>query len=244
MPDLAACRKVFFSFPHVTDPDRWDDYHRWHLLDHQPENLALPGVLHGDRWVRTPQCRASSEVDREPAFTAADHVAMYWFAEPVRESLREWYELGRTTGEEGRRPDLAWTERPATGFFRPLGGVVSDGVSITASALPYRRHAGVVLEILRVEEPATVEADEQARNWHATALPAVRRHEGVAGTWVFASRDLTLRRTDGDADLPAPGTFQLALHFCVDDPVAVAGALAPADPAVVLRTPLVSARLL
>ncbi|WP_235736375.1 hypothetical protein [Nocardioides alcanivorans] len=243
MPSLQDCRRVFFSFPHVTDPARWDDYHRWHLLDHQPQNLALPGVLHGDRWVRTPECRAAAAVDSDPALTKADHVAMYWFADPVRESLREWYELGRTTGEQGRRPELAWTERPVTGFFRPLGGVVADGVTVTAEALPYRRHAGVVLEVLRVDTPGSAVADEQARHWHTEVLPAVRRHEGVAGTWTFASRDLTML-TGGEPEKPAAGTFQVALHFCASDPIAVAGSLPAPGADVVLRTPLISARLL
>ncbi len=242
MPSLATCRRAFFSFPHVTDAARAEDYHAWHLLDHQPQNLALPGVLHGDRWVRTPECREASEVDREPALGIADHVAIYWFADPVRESVAEWFELGRTTGEEGRRPDLAWTERRATGFFRPLGGVVSDGVSITAEALPYRQHAGVILEVLRVDAPGSVAADEQARSWHHDALPAVRRHPGVAGTWAFASRDVTLRSAAGEVTQPAAGALQVALHFCLTDPVEVAGALPPADPHVVLRSPLISAR--
>ena len=242
MVDLASCRKVFFSFPHVVDPGRRDDYHRWHLLDHQPENLALPGVLHGDRWVRSDACRAASEVDREPAFSLADHLAMYWFATPTRESVAEWYELGRTTGEQGRRPDLGWTVRPATGFFRPLGGVVADGVTVTPAALPFRHHAGVVVEVLRVDTPGTVEADEQVRRWHTAALADVRRHEGVAGTWTFASRDLTLQR-EGGPEEPKAGSIQLALHFCEADPIEVAGGLPPADPHVVLRTPLLAARL-
>lgn len=242
MPDLGRCRKVFFSFPRV-NPARRNDYHRWHLLDHQPENLALPGVLHGDRWVRTDACRAATEVDREPALSDADHVAMYWFADPVRESLAEWYELGRTTGEHGRRPDLAWTERLATGFFRPLGGAVTGGVTVTPAALPFRHHTGVVLEILRVAEPGSAAADAHARRWHEEALADVRRSEGVAGTWTFASRDFTVQRPSG-AEKPEAGAFQLALHFCVDDPVAVAGRLPAADSGVVLRTPLVSARLL
>ena len=126
MGDLSDCTRVFFSFPEVIDPARHADYNAWHQLDHQPENLALLGVLHGDRWVRTPDCRAASDVEDEPVLGAADYVAMYWFADPVRASVAEWVELGETTREQGRRPELAWTRRRLTGFFRPLTGRVGS----------------------------------------------------------------------------------------------------------------------
>ena len=57
---VAAAPLAFFSFPEVLDPARHRDYNAWHQLDHLPENRALRGVLHGERWVRTPACRAAS----------------------------------------------------------------------------------------------------------------------------------------------------------------------------------------
>jgi len=248
MPRLDTSRRVFFSFPQVTDPGRHHDYNAWHVHDHQPENRALDGVLHGDRWVRTPQCRAASPATDSPV-GLADYVAMYWFADPVEESVAEWYSLGQTTLELGRRPELAWTTRRLTGFFRPLECRVSDEVVISAGALPYRQHAGVLLEVLQVAAPGSAGADTAARAWHTTHLPAVRRHDGVLGTWTFASRDVTLVGegatgvAGGTTRLRSPGELLVALHFCDRDPVGLAPALdqpVPDGAAVVLRTPLVS----
>ncbi len=239
MPRLDTCRRVFFSFPQVTDPNRHHDYNAWHLLDHQPENRALAGVLHGDRWVRTPQCRTASP-STESALGLADYVAMYWFADPVEDSISEWYQLGQTTLELGRRPELDWTTRRLTGFFRPLECRLSDDVRISTSALPYRAHAGVLLEVVRVADPGSAQADAAARHWHETQLPAVRRHEGVAGTWTFASRDVTVVGEETERH-KAPGEFLVALHFCETDPVALATALdrpTIEGTEVVLRTPL------
>ncbi len=240
MPRLNDCRRVFFSFPQVTDPQRHKDYNTWHQLDHQPENRALDAVLHGDRWVRTPQCRTASPSADDAAVGAADYVAMYWFADPVEDSVAEWFQLGQTTLELGRRPDLKWTTRRLSGYFRPLDGRVSDGVRISASALPYRAHAGVLLEVLRVAEPRSAQADAAAREWHHELLPAVRRHDGVLGTWTFASRDVTVVGDEAERHR-APGQFLVALHFCETDPVTLAAALdrpTPAGTEVLLRTPL------
>lgn len=245
---LEQCRRVFFSFPQVTDPAKHPEYNAWHQLDHQPENRALAGVLHGDRWVRTPTDRAASpavpaHADAQ-ALDLADYVAMYWFADPVADSVAEWLELGRTTGELGRRPDLEWTTRRLTGFFRPLEGRVADGVEVSASALPFRVHAGVIVEVVQVAEPGTPSADAALRSWHRDHLAAVRRQPGVAGTWTFASRDVTIT---GDKPVRSKraGEYLVAVHFCEAPPVDV---LAASDAATsqaeigglttVLRTPL------
>lgn len=244
---LEQCRRVFFSFPQVTDPAKHPEYNAWHQLDHQPENRALPGVLHGDRWVRTPADRAAGAGlggaegnSAAGALDRADYVAMYWFADPVADSVAEWLELGRTTGELGRRPDLEWTKRPLTGFFRPLEGRVAEGVEISASALPFRIHAGVIVEVVQVDAPGTAEADAALRSWHRDHLAAVRRQPGVAGTWTFASRDVTITDAEPVRSKQA-GEYLVALHFCESAPADLVGA-AP-EPTIdgltsVLRTPV------
>ncbi|MQW74324.1 hypothetical protein GHK92_00400 [Nocardioides sp. dk4132] len=243
---LSRCTRVFFSFPEVTDPARHRDYNAWHQLDHRPENLALPGVLHGERWVRTPECRAASAVDADPVLSAAQYVAMYWFAEPAAASIEEWSELGQTTLEQGRRPELDWTVRRLNGFFRPLGGRVAPGVEISPEALPHRPHRGVVLEVLRADEPSGAAAEAGFGALHREHLPAVLARPGVLGTWSFTSRDVTLRegvpgqeRVRREADR---GRLTVLLHWCEADPVEVAATLpAPVErPGLrtVLRTPL------
>ncbi|NPC98697.1 hypothetical protein [Nocardioides sp. zg-DK7169] len=242
---LSRSTRVFFSFPEVTDPARHRDYNAWHQLDHRPENLALPGVLHGDRWVRSPECRAASAVDADPVLSAAQYVAMYWFAEPAGPAIEEWAELGQTTLEQGRRPELDWTRRRLNGFFRPLGGRVAPGVEISAEALPHRPHRGVVLEVLRAEEPSSVAAEAGFGVLRRAHLPAVLALPGVLGTWSFASRDVTLREGPGVGEVRREtdrGRLTVVLHWCEADPVEVAATL-PAvveEPGLrtVLRTPL------
>jgi hypothetical protein len=40
-----------FSLTAAAPPDTDDDYLRWHLLDHMPEQYQLPGIVHGLRWI-------------------------------------------------------------------------------------------------------------------------------------------------------------------------------------------------
>lgn len=228
MSRLTDATRVFFSFPEVRD-GRHQDYEAWHQLDHLPENRALPGVLHGERWVRTAECRDASDVDDEPSLSAAQHVAMYWFREPARESIEEWLALGESTRREGRRPDLDWTTRRLTGFFVPERGTVDPAARISLAALPFRPARGVVLEAHRLDESDGGQDDRLAE---LVALP------GVVGSWSFRGRRVT---TNPSGDLEEPGRLRLTLHWCEDDPVDVARRIvsAPAAPgALLLRTPL------
>ena len=227
--------RAFFSFPEVVDPGRHRDYNAWHQLDHRPQNLALDGVAHGDRWVRTPACRRASPVDLDPDLSAAHYLAMYWFREPARTSIEEWRELGTTTLELGRRPELGWTRRRHTGFYRPLEGWVAPGVTVTADAVPHRPHRGVVLEVLRADDPTEPVAEAGFRR-HRTDLAAALALPGVAGAWTFGSRDPAVRAADGST--------RLTLVWCDDDPREVVGAmpdpLAGQGLRTVLRTPLLT----
>lgn len=227
--------RAFFSFPEVLDPARHRDYNAWHQLDHRPQNLALDGVAHGDRWVRTPACRDASPVDLAPDLSAAHYVAMYWFREPARASIEQWRELGTTTLEQGRRPELGWTRRRHTGFYRPLAGGVGPGVTVTADAVPHRPHRGVVLEVLRADDPTGPAAESGFGN-HRAAVAAALARPGVTGAWTFGSRDGGGRAADGST--------RITILWCDDDPLDVVADLP--EPLTghglrtVLRTPLLT----
>src|SRR5579862_6444048 len=85
--------KVFFSFTQIPDPTKHRAYNEWHQLDHRPENLALPGVLYGERWVRSPECIAASSAADE-RFDTFHYLNMYWLREPIEESRKAWQDLG------------------------------------------------------------------------------------------------------------------------------------------------------
>lgn len=246
MNAITPSTRVFFSFPEVIDADRHADYNAWHQLDHLPENLALPGVLHGQRWVRSPDCRGASGVDAEPLLSPAQYVAMYWFAEPAECSIAEWLELGATTLQLGRRPELAWTVRRMKGFFRPLRGHVAPRVDISAAALPYRPTRGVVLVVHRVASPRGASAERAFATLHHDWLPAAVSLPGVAGAWTFASREVTFESAPDVVArrLDRPGELRITVFYCDDDPVDTARRIAgvpggePKDVEAVLRTPL------
>ena len=236
MTTVTESTRVFFSFPEVRD-GRHEAYNAWHQLDHLPENRALPGVLHGERWVRTPECREAADVDEEPTLSGAQYVAMYWFREPAPASIDEWLALGESTRQAGRRPELAWTTRRLTGFFEPEHGHVDPAARVSLAALPFRPARGVVLEAHRVDDPDA--ALRQAERLSVTAtLP------GVTGSWSFLGRRVTLTPPDdGRSDLGEPGRLRLTVHWCEADPVEVVrwiAAGAPAGPGatLLLRTPL------
>lgn len=212
MTTPSTAPRVFISFPRVTHPRHHRDYNAWHQLDHQPENLALPGVLHGARWVRSPDCRAVGTADG--LLRDVDYLAMYWFAEPAEESIRRWRQLGETTRWQGRRPDLRWTERPLTGFFTPLRGYVATRARISVDALPFRPHTGVYAYVTAYEEPLPVEVDEQWEWYDRVAAPTMVHVPGVVGGWTFFGQ---------------PSTGQLihiALYYLDGDPIEVAAAVA------------------
>ena len=196
---MSTSTRAFFSFPEVVDPARHRDYNAWHQLDHRPENLALDGVVHGDRWVRTPACRTASAVDLDP--------------------------------------DLGAARRRHTGFYRPLEGLVAPGVPVSAHAVPHRPHRGVVLEVLRTEEP-TDPRTEAGFGRHRADLTAALCLPGVVGAWSFGSRDPSGASPDGSA--------RISLLWCDDDPCVVAAGLPEplTGPGLrtVLRTPLLSIR--
>src|SRR5947209_2213704 len=97
-------QRAFFSFVDLTDQSRHAEYNDWHLYDHRPENLALPGVAWGDRWARLD--RAGDDPDRAGTTTeeyaGVDYVAMYWFREPLEQSIAEWFKLGSDSVQWGR----------------------------------------------------------------------------------------------------------------------------------------------
>src|SRR5258708_33091163 len=84
--------RVYFSLSEITDPRKHRDHNEWHQLDHQPENLLLPGVALGGRWVRSPDCAAVS-TGAVDDYTKSHYGIMYWFREPMTEPLDDFFAL-------------------------------------------------------------------------------------------------------------------------------------------------------
>ncbi|MCX4388146.1 hypothetical protein OG777_14560 [Micromonospora peucetia] len=228
-PETAT--RAFFSFPKVTDAARHRAYNAWHQLDHRPENLALPGVVHGDRWVRTPACeRLGSYPDL--ALAGSQYMAMYWFAEPTADSIPAWKDLGDRAIHQGRRPELAWTERPMTRMFRPVQGYVAPRALVTLAALPFRPNRGVHVEVSRVETSLHPDVADLSQFEHETQVPDLLARDGVAGVWTFRSAP---SRSNPDGPV-----VRIRLTYLEADPVEFTRALAagplPAPPAALAST--------
>jgi hypothetical protein len=190
---------LFLSFATVAD-GRHDEYNAWHQLDHRPENLVLPGVLAGERWVRTPECAAAYPV-ADPTLDTTHYVNSYWFRPPVQASLAEWQRLAELSFQQGRRPDVRIASRPMMGLWAPVSGWVADRVGVSPEALLLRPARGVLLSVLRLDEPKTPAAEVWLgeRERRARGLLEI---DGVAGVWTASSTSTTL----DPSWLPTPGS--------------------------------------
>lgn len=207
---------ALFSFGRLSDPTKHREYNEWHQLDHRPENLALPGVAWGDRWVRSPDCARDGDVGQEP-YTATQYTNMYWLRAPVDETIRQFVDLGERCRQWGRRPDLAYVQRDLTGFFTVVAVLATRRTSVTSAAVPIRPARGVHVSLIRIRLPDSPPTDELFRWYDRIRMPALLKVPGVAGAAIFASAPGTSR---GEVRA-APQDLRLHLLYLDDDPVAV-----------------------
>ena len=217
--------KAFFSFASLTDPTRHRAYNAWHQLDHRPENLALDGVVYGERWVRSPDCAARGVAAQGLADT--HYVNMYWFAEPAEASIAQWQQLAERSFQWGRRPDVAFTARPFMGFFSAIKGYASPRVLLSADALPFRPTRGVHISLARLAAPHD-RATEALFSWYdQVRLPTLLTCPGVAGAWTFSSDSSTIdaaftpdeESTTFRSSATAPGSLRMTVVFLDGDPL-------------------------
>ena len=206
-------RKSFFSFVELTDPSRHHEYNEYHQLDHRPSNLALPGVIWGDRWVRTP-ANAQASAGTDERLMATHYVAMYWFAEPLDRSIPEWQELGERSFQWGRKPDTDWTRRKV-GMFVPLKGYVAERVRVSEDVLPFRPVTGMHVTVSQIAEPHRGATEEVYRWYDRTRTPQLVSCDGVAGAWTFYS-EWTAFGSKEDRDTLAK--YRITLVFLDGDP--------------------------
>ena len=220
--------EVFISFAEVLDPTRHRDYNEWHQLDHRPENLALPGVRYGERWVRSPDCAAAG-LEPLPALANTHYVNMYWFRDPAQPSITEWQKLAERSFQWGRRPEARYAIRPLMGFFTAVKGYVAPRILISPDALPFRPNLGVHMILYRMFEPHSTATEEVLAWYDRVHIPDVVACPGVAGAWTFSSTSTTLDpgweavsgSTTFDQKSGQGGHLRAAVIFLDDDPLVV-----------------------
>jgi hypothetical protein len=207
---------AFFSFAELTDSAKHHAFNEYHQLDHRPENLALPGVIFGDRWVRSPDC--ARVIPSPPTeFSGVQYMTMYWLREPVETTRLEWMDFGTQATHLGRRPDLAWATRPLVGAFIPVKGYVNSRVLISAEALPFRPNRGIFATVTRLSDDLA--AVERLAAWHDRIhIPDMLDCRGVAGAWTFVSESAYPGR-HGALTATSPPALRIHVYFLDEDPL-------------------------
>ncbi|HXY93700.1 MAG TPA: hypothetical protein VEP49_14560 [Acidimicrobiia bacterium] len=195
----------------ASSPDGDDaPYLEWHGLDHMPEQYQIPGLLYGQRWASTPECRAARAMQAE-RFTPTNHVVQYLFGEPLEQAVDDWFTLGADLHRVGRFP----FRLPAVAL---LGMDVVEchaapSAPVTPEVLPERPNRGIYLAIESPDDPAT------PPGWTAEHLDRLLAVAGVAGLWTFTNGTVRPDRFDQTG-------FHATVVYLDGDPVQVAGAVA------------------
>ena len=187
------------------------EYLTWHQLDHMPQQWEIPGMVFGQRWVSTPECRAA-RLAQDERFTPVNHVVHYLWGEPLTESIDDFFTLGAHLYKIGRFP------QSLPGVF--LSGFDLESMHAAPSALvtpeivPFRPNRGMFLV---VEYPAS---GSGATTWQADDVDALLAVDGVAGFWHFTPGTLRLDRFDTTG-------ASASVVYLDDDPVVVTQRLDP-----------------
>lgn len=211
----------FFSFIKLTDKSTSKSYNEWHQLDHRPENLALPGVLWGDRWALTGTCAALARGESD--LRDVDFIATYAFQSPVDQAVAEWTRLGEASFQWGRGPMLPGIERKLLAFFQPVKAYAATSALVDPEVIPFRPNRGIHITVTRLEEPHSDAAHEWFAREDREVIPALLNVPGVAGAWTYAyshpQRHDTLSFEESAVE--AQGSLRVRVLFLDDDPCAV-----------------------
>jgi hypothetical protein len=195
----------------ASSPDGDDSrYLRWHHLDHLPQQYEVAGMLFGQRWVSTPQCRALRPVQSD-RFEPVNHVVHYLFGEPVAQCVDEFFALRDHLIEIGRFPE--WLPNRLVAGGEPVEAHAAASALVTAEVVPYRPNQGAYLVIEQADPPSA------GARWSPEHVERLLEIDGVAGFWSFAPT--TLR-----PDEFSKSGYSVAVCYLDDDPVAIAPSIA------------------
>jgi hypothetical protein len=192
------------------------DYLAWHQLDHMPEQYRLTGMLHGQRWLSTPRCRAERLVGVGD-WATVDHVVLYLMGEPVESTLDDFMRLGATLRRAGRYP----VALPSV--FAGATGITSTAAAppalVGAEVVPWRPNRGVFVMVEEADggtrKPGGHRAFDSGRAG-AHGDEGLLAIPGVAGVWRFGTDD-RYRRWQR-----VPGDFVFTVVYLDDDPASLA----------------------
>jgi len=203
----------FFSFTEITQPDQHVPYNEWHQLDHIPENIALAGIAHGQRWVCPPAYR-DARVASEPELDPIQYVTTYLMTDPIEQTLRDFLDLGAQMDAIGGRFHR-FRKSHLAGPFGLIKSYVSPRVLVHHEVVPYRPHKGIYVTVADVLDSSQL--DEITKWLDTTHIPEFTDIDGVAGTLFYTS---DIPRLKIGYDLP-PHRL-ITVSYLDDDPLIVA----------------------
>ena len=123
----------FFSFTEITDPGAHEAYNHWHVFDHQPEQFTIDGINFGERWVRSPRCRAA-EVPAQPPLEPFHYMTLYLLRD--ESVIQPFFDLAKDLHAQ----DRFFRQRKAllSGPFEIEGRWAAPRVLVSPEALPFR----------------------------------------------------------------------------------------------------------
>ncbi len=184
----------FFSLTQVTVATEHRTYNQWHMLDHLPEQLTLPGIGWGQRWVSTPACKCARSVSTAQ-FDDVHYLTLYLLGPPLERSLADFARLARELADRGRFHRHRRTA--LTGTFEVVHCSAAPRVHVSGSAVPYRPNLGIHL---RLDEVVDLDRIDLYDQWLARDhLPALVASEGVTGAWTFRRPPAPGRSASGAA---------------------------------------------
>ena len=132
----------FFSFTEVTDPSAHEAYNAWHQLDHLPEQFTVDGITFGQRWVRSPRCRAA-EASTSTLLEPFHYMTLYLMRDEG--VLPAFFALA----ERLRAEDRFFAARRAllSGPFDVVGRWAAPRVAVSPEAVPFRPSRGVYVVV-------------------------------------------------------------------------------------------------
>ncbi len=163
----------FVSFTEV-EPGAHRSYNEWHLFDHLPEQYVLPGIVGGQRWVRTPALAASAGSTATPPLDRVHYVTLYLLAAPLDVTLTDFFHHGIALAKAGRFHQQRTSH--LAGALRVESAHAAPAAAVQPGAVPFRPGTGVHL---RLEDAGAGPAPAELID-AALAVP------GVAGVWTFA----------------------------------------------------------
>lgn len=180
-----------------------------------PEQYQLAGIVHGLRWIAD-GAYPSARLESSGPLGQIGNVVHYLVAEPVRETIDDFVDLGRVLRENGRMPSM----RPLLQIagLRLLQCHAAPRALVSAEVVPFRPHRGV---LLIVEEPKGRRPDQWLEWLVAEHYPSLLAVPGTAGAWMFGSTWSPAQR--GWRTEPQ----YITVVYLDDDPLAVSAAVAP-----------------